>query len=396
MTTKDIRTSHAHTVCDVCGRTLLRGERAEIYINGGARHSVCELCRPRALHEGWVREGTLPDYNQSGSGPERRRSLLNRLRNRRQGRRSRPSLDDELAGYDAPPPSRFERPRFDGAPGNGRAGAGEEAWNAPEDDWDAADGQWADGPAPYRAHAPDDHPSEPDDHGPEPYGPDEYEPRPYEPRPYEPEPYEREPYEPEPYEREPYEPEPYEPDSYGPPTGADRPDEPPRTRRPWSRPPRSLRSEPPVSQRSARGARPGGRSSRSTRRARPGDQSGESLGRRAEPREPRHVRAVPASQEQKMVAAVELFNHSEHRRTVAGVARSLGGAGVAVLPAAEPPSLVHIVVWWELCWYRYTVDLSDEVPGVRVDGRGYELAELSEAEQTANAAADESGQLLLH
>jgi hypothetical protein len=51
-TTKDINPSTAYTVCDVCGRTLLRGERAEIYIDGGARRSVCELCKSRALQEG--------------------------------------------------------------------------------------------------------------------------------------------------------------------------------------------------------------------------------------------------------------------------------------------------------------------------------------------------------
>ena len=65
------------------------------------------------------------------------------------------------------------------------------------------------------------------------------------------------------------------------------------------------------------------------------------------------------------------------------------------MPAPEPPSLVRIVVCWELCWYRYAVDLSDEVPGVRVDGQGYELDELSEVERAANAVADESGQLIL-
>src|SRR4051794_16111874 len=40
------------------------------------------------------------------------------------------------------------------------------------------------------------------------------------------------------------------------------------------------------------------------------------------PREPRRVHAVPTSEELKMVRAVEVFNGSEHPRTVAGVARS--------------------------------------------------------------------------
>jgi len=62
MTTRDIRTSHETSNCDVCGRTLLRGEHADIYLNGGMRRLVCELCKTRALHEGWLREGTVPAY----------------------------------------------------------------------------------------------------------------------------------------------------------------------------------------------------------------------------------------------------------------------------------------------------------------------------------------------
>ena len=241
MSTKDIRPSDNHTVCDVCGRTLLRGERAEVYINGGGRREVCELCKPRVLQEGWVREGTLPAYDQRQTGTERRRSLLGRWRSRREasGRsdRSAPTLDDELAG---------------------------DVWSEPAP---AA-------PAPVPAAA-----------------------------------------------------------------------------------------------------------------ARPRE---DHLGR---VREPRHVRAVPSSDDQKIMAAVDLFNQSEHRRTVVGVARSLGAPVVSVLPAPERPSLVHIVVSWELCWYRYVVDLSDEVLGVRVDGQGYELTELTEPERLPNAVSDEVGEL---
>ena len=36
-----------------------------------------------------------------------------------------------------------------------------------------------------------------------------------------------------------------------------------------------------------------------------------------------------------------------------------------------------IVVSWELCWYRYEVDLSDGGAAVRLAGQGYELTEIS-------------------
>jgi len=56
-------------------------------------------------------------------------------------------------------------------------------------------------------------------------------------------------------------------------------------------------------------------------------------------------------------------------------------------------SLVHIVASWELCWYRYEVDLSDEVPVVRVAAQGYELDELTPEERRPNASYDEHGAL---
>ncbi len=83
MNTRAISTSVAHSSCDVCGRTMLRGEQAQVYIEGGNRHSVCELCTSRALHTGWVREGTIPEYGDAGARIDRRRSLLGRLRSAR-------------------------------------------------------------------------------------------------------------------------------------------------------------------------------------------------------------------------------------------------------------------------------------------------------------------------
>ena len=233
MATKDIRPDLAITVCDVCGRTLLRGEHAEVYLDGGVRRSVCDLCKPRALHEGWLREGTVPTYDTGESTSSRRGSFLGRLRRRRD--RDRPA----------------------------------------------------------EVEAPDELVPEPE-------------------------------------------------------------------RRPEAPPP-----------------------GRATRR------------RPREPtREPRHVRAVPMGTDQKIASAIEVFNNSEHRRTVAGVARSLGAPTVSIHPNEGHSSRVDIVAAWELCWYRYEVDLSDEEPVVRVAAQGYELDELSPREREPNATYDQHGALV--
>jgi len=80
---KTIVTNMAVIACDVCGRTLLRGENADLFLHGGSRKTVCELCTTRAVHEGWIREGL--DDAMGRRGPERgpARSLLGRLRSRR-------------------------------------------------------------------------------------------------------------------------------------------------------------------------------------------------------------------------------------------------------------------------------------------------------------------------
>lgn len=97
--------------------------------------------------------------------------------------------------------------------------------------------------------------------------------------------------------------------------------------------------------------------------------------------------------ELKVARALEVFNAGEQPRRVAGVARSLGAPTVTVRPLEDSGSTVAIVVAWELCWYRYEVDLGDEAAGLQLVAQGMELDELPEEDRRANAAADERGEL---
>ena len=61
--------------CGVCGRTLLRGERASAYVEpGGEEAVVCPLCKPRAEALGWLPEAMAGAVPQPQVG--RRRSAL--------------------------------------------------------------------------------------------------------------------------------------------------------------------------------------------------------------------------------------------------------------------------------------------------------------------------------
>lgn len=81
---KELRTVQDDVQCEVCGRTILKGERPETYLApGGIRHLVCELCHTRAEHEGWIRESAAGDVPVSTRQREPRRSLIGRLRRRR-------------------------------------------------------------------------------------------------------------------------------------------------------------------------------------------------------------------------------------------------------------------------------------------------------------------------
>jgi hypothetical protein len=68
---------------------------------------------------------------------------------------------------------------------------------------------------------------------------------------------------------------------------------------------------------------------------------------------------------------------------------------VSVRPATGRSSVVIIVVAWELSWYRYEVDLTEEVDPVQLAAQGAELDELTAEELEPNAACDADGYLAL-
>ena len=227
MATRTIVTSQPPVVCDVCERRLLRGEHPELFLAAGQPRTVCELCVPRAVHAGWMRESEQPLSAPAAPRPRRGRSL-------------------------------FERLRAAGRPGEDARPAGAQA-----------------------AHGT--------------------------------------------VELEPY-------DFLGSDEEAD-------------------------AASTAVGERGAG--------------------------EPNVARL-----------AVELFNAGEHPRRIAGLMRSLGEPTVSVLPVDGVDGLVSVVVAWELCWYRYRIDVDAAGAGMEVV-QGTELAELSREERAANAVADPLGVLAL-
>jgi hypothetical protein len=114
---------------------------------------------------------------------------------------------------------------------------------------------------------------------------------------------------------------------------------------------------------------------------------------RSQPKDPRHVRAVPTNAQVKVERALELFNHSEHPRTIAGIARTLGEPWVCALPLDDSPAEVALVVAWELSWYRFQIDLGAERDPVTLLDKGHELDELDESLREWNATAVGDGRI---
>ena len=269
MATRSISTYQPAVACDVCGRNLLRGEQPDVFLAAGQRRLVCELCRSRATHEGWLREADARPVAFDAARGRRGRTLMGRLRQRRTPR------DDASIDAAYAEPESFEAGVF-AEPGFAPA---DEAIPAPAaEEWAVA-----------------------------------------------------------------------------------------------AEPPQVVAADLP---------RDAGRG-RATRANTAPDPA----------RPTRSVHAVPTNADFKAARALEVFNASEHPRRIAGVARSLGLPEVTARPITPDSTVMTIVVAWELCWYRYEVDLGDERSGVRLISQGSELDELEDLDRAANATADDRGEL---
>jgi hypothetical protein len=100
-----------------------------------------------------------------------------------------------------------------------------------------------------------------------------------------------------------------------------------------------------------------------------------------------------SAREQQMVEAADIFNASDYRRTVGGIAKSLGEPRASIVPLSGVSGELIVTVAWDISWYQYRVT-PDSAQPVRLAERGHELAELDVAYQRWNARIEQDGRLV--
>jgi hypothetical protein len=94
-----------------------------------------------------------------------------------------------------------------------------------------------------------------------------------------------------------------------------------------------------------------------------------------------------------IVEAADLFNASPFRRTVEGLARSLGSPQASIVHISGVNHELVVTVAWDLSWYQYRVS-PDAPQAVRLAERGQELSELEDTYKTWNAQISADGRLV--
>jgi hypothetical protein len=94
-----------------------------------------------------------------------------------------------------------------------------------------------------------------------------------------------------------------------------------------------------------------------------------------------------------LLEAADLFNGSAYRRTVGGIAKSLGEPNASIVPLSGTSGELAVTVAWELSWYQYRVS-PDSAQPVRLERRGHELEELEQGFKDWNAQVEDEGRLV--
>src|SRR5919198_5981522 len=97
--------------------------------------------------------------------------------------------------------------------------------------------------------------------------------------------------------------------------------------------------------------------------------------------------------EQQMVEAADIFTASDYRRTVGGIAKSLGEPRASIVPLSGVSGELVVTVAWEISWYQYRV-VPDSAQPVRLAERGHELSDLDASFKRWNAHVENGGRLV--
>lgn len=100
-----------------------------------------------------------------------------------------------------------------------------------------------------------------------------------------------------------------------------------------------------------------------------------------------------SGEEISLLESADLFNASSYRRTVGGIAKSLGVAKASIVPLSGVTGEQAVTVAWDLSWYQYRVTPDSGQP-VRLERRGHELDELESVFKEWNAHIEEDGRLV--
>jgi hypothetical protein len=100
-----------------------------------------------------------------------------------------------------------------------------------------------------------------------------------------------------------------------------------------------------------------------------------------------------SQREQQIVEAADIFNASDYRRTVGGIAKSLGRPRASIVLLSGVTGEIVVTVAWDISWYQYRVT-PDATQPVRLAERGHELYELEDSFKGWNAHVEPDGRLV--